>query len=182
MTRDHRPSPIDAYIGDLRRALARHGLSDEKMIDEVREHLVDAIAHAETEGLAEEEAARHAIERFGSAATVASACAKQGARVLERLLLVIALATGAAIAYIDSRPTWDDTGITAGALLLAGAALSYAAQRRAWVHAIALGVWIPMLTVVRHPDWRDVFMFLVLLVPLTGALIGLALRQLRRAV
>ena len=92
-------------------------------------------------------------------------------------LLVAALAIGGVIAYVDARPTWDDTGITAGSLLLSAAALSYFARRRAWLLAIAMGVWIPLLSIVRRPEWRDVFMFAVLLFPLTGVLLGRALRR-----
>jgi len=32
---------------------------------------------------------------------------------------VLALAAGIAIAYVDTRPTWDDAGITAGVLFVA---------------------------------------------------------------
>jgi hypothetical protein len=64
------------------------------------------------------------------------------------VLLVVALALGMGIAWVDTRPTWDDTGITAtvvfGSTLLLGAAF----PRRAWVWAIAVGIWIPVFNVV----------------------------------
>ena len=34
---------------------------------------------------------------------------------MQKLLVIVALALGLIIAYVDSRPTWDDAGITAGA-------------------------------------------------------------------
>jgi len=97
---------------------------------------------------------------------------------IDAWLLAAALAIGAMIAYVDSRPTWDDTGITAGALLLSSAALSYFVRRRAWLIAMAVGIWIPALALIRRPEWHALFMFLVTLVPLTGALIGQSLRRL----
>jgi hypothetical protein len=38
----------------------------------------------------------------------------------------LSLCAGIAIAWVDTRPRWDDTGVTAGALLLASAAASLA--------------------------------------------------------
>ena len=169
---------IDLYIDALRRALERRRLSDDGLVDEVREHLIDAAQRGRTDGLAAGEAEQQAIERFGSPQTVASAVAANRARRLDGWLLAAALAIGAAIAYVDSRPHWDDTGITAGTLLLSAAALSYFARRRAWLIAVAIGVWIPALALIRRPAWQDIFMFLVPIVPLTGALIGQGLRRL----
>jgi hypothetical protein len=34
----------------------------------------------------------------------------------------VGLLAGALVGYVDSRPTWDDTGITAGAVFLVSAA------------------------------------------------------------
>jgi hypothetical protein len=61
------------------------------------------------------------------------------------LLAAVACAVGLAIAYVDSRPTWDDTGVTAGALFAAGAAFGYLGRSRAWLWALLIGVWIPVL-------------------------------------
>ena len=37
---------------------------------------------------------------------------------MNKVLLVAALAIGGGIAYVDSRPNWDDTGVTVAAILL----------------------------------------------------------------
>jgi hypothetical protein len=65
--------------------------------------------------------------------------------VRNRLAVVGALASGVAIGLADSRPTWDDTGVTAFALLAAAGLLSYAAPRRAWLVALLVGVPTPLL-------------------------------------
>jgi hypothetical protein len=55
------------------------------------------------------------------------------------LLLPTALALGLAIAWIDSRPHWDDTGITVGLLFLSAAALTLLAPRRPWLVGLLVG-------------------------------------------
>ena len=51
------------------------------------------------------------------------------------LLTGMALAAGVTIAWVDTRPTWDDTGITAGGILVA-AALGGAFGMRPWLAAL----------------------------------------------
>ena len=51
------------------------------------------------------------------------------------LLATMTLVAGVSIAWIDTRPTWDDTGITAGALLVA-AALGGVFGLRPWLAAL----------------------------------------------
>jgi hypothetical protein len=53
------------------------------------------------------------------------AAARAAASRLPRRALIgaaIALIAGLAIAWVDTRPNWDDTGITAGLLLISAAA------------------------------------------------------------
>jgi len=52
-------------------------------------------------------------------------------------LLAVALVLGLLIALLDSRPGWDDTGITAGVLFCVTVLLGAAMPRRAWVWALA---------------------------------------------
>jgi hypothetical protein len=55
---------------------------------------------------------------------------------------VLAVCAGLAIAWIDTRPHWDDTGITVGALLIATALISLL-RVPPWL--VALLVAAPML-------------------------------------
>ena len=48
-------------------------------------------------------------------------------------LSLAALVVGLAIAWNDSRPTWDDTGITAGLLVMAAALFGVVDPRRWWL-------------------------------------------------
>lgn len=64
--------------------------------------------------------------------------------VASLVLLAVALAAGLFIAWVDSRPGWDDTGITAGLLCAVAAMIGTASPRRPWVWGLAVGGWIPL--------------------------------------
>ena len=59
------------------------------------------------------------------------------------ILLIVALALGAAIMWIDTRPSWDDTGVTAGLIFVATAAMGFLSPTRAWLLALAVASWVP---------------------------------------
>ena len=69
------------------------------------------------------------------------------AAVSNRLLVGLALAVvaGLAIADVDSRPGWDDTGITAGSLVLSAGVATFMAGRAPLLIALATGMWVPLL-------------------------------------
>jgi hypothetical protein len=92
---------------------------------------------------------------------------------MQRVLLAVALALGGLLAYVDTRPTWDDTGVTAGALLVISGVLGFLGPNRAWLWALALGVWIPLLAVVRAQNYWAI---LALVVAFVGAYCGMAIR------
>jgi hypothetical protein len=92
---------------------------------------------------------------------------------MQRRLFVVALAMGGLVAYVDSRPTWDDTGVTAAALLVMAGVLGFLGPARPWLWALALGVWIPLLAVVRTQNYVAV---LALVVAFVGSYVGAAIR------
>jgi hypothetical protein len=51
----------------------------------------------------------------------------------------LALCAGVAIAWVDTRPGWDDTGVTAGALVIAAAASSFAGIPPSIAAALVVG-------------------------------------------
>ena len=90
----------------------------------------------------------------------------------------IAVALGTSIAYIDSRPYWDDAGVTSFVLLVFAAFLGFLVPRRVWLWAIGIGVWVPLLAFVRLPAVASAPMFLVLVLTFAGAYGGRYLRVL----
>jgi hypothetical protein len=94
-----------------------------------------------------------------------------------RVLFILAVAVGLGIAFIDSRPTWDDTGITVLALLVSGALFGLVQPGRAWLWAIAIGIWIPLGAILRWHSIGSIMMLVVLVFPLAGAYAGMALRR-----
>jgi hypothetical protein len=65
----------------------------------------------------------------------------------DRWLGAAALAGGLTIAFIDSRPTWDDTAITVGALFTLSASIAAIAGRRPWLWGLLVGLWIPIFEI-----------------------------------
>jgi hypothetical protein len=165
------PPQVESYVQRLRRELRRHFIADPRILDEVRGHLVDAVERAreqEDSHAAEDEA----IERFGSPELVAAAFVADRTRIRHRCLLLAASLAGLAIAYVDARPTWDDAGMTAGAMALVAAALGLLGPERPWRWALAVGMWIPTYALVRTPTLGSIAMIVVLIFPLAGAYLG----------
>jgi hypothetical protein len=59
--------------------------------------------------------------------------------------VVAAALLGAGIAWLDSRPTWDDTAITAVALVTVSFVVSFVAGRRPWLTALLIGGPTPLV-------------------------------------
>ena len=66
---------------------------------------------------------------------------------MEKVLLVIAIGVGLLFAFIDTRPNWDDTGITVGAIVLSCGLLGALSPQRPWLWALAIGIWIPIFNI-----------------------------------
>jgi hypothetical protein len=96
-------------------------------------------------------------------------------KTFDWLLLLGALALGLLLAVVDSSPGWDDTGVSAAAVFAGAAAFGATRPARAWLWALAVGLWIPVLGIVVHGNYAA----LLALVPaLLGALAGAAARRL----
>ncbi len=93
----------------------------------------------------------------------------------QKVLLAAAVLAGILTAYVDSRPGWDDTGITAGLLFLTGSVVGLLVSSRPWLFALALGIWLPLAGVAfRH----DFLMLVTLFIPFLGVYLGWGLRLL----
>ena len=91
------------------------------------------------------------------------------------LLAVVAITLGLAIAWVDSRPGWDDTGITAVGLLTAGAVTAAISGRRPLLWALLVGAWTPLLEI---PASGDPAPLIALGFALAGSLLGYGLARL----
>ena len=92
---------------------------------------------------------------------------------MQKILLGIALAAGLFFAYVDSRPTWDDTGITVGAVLLTSGLLALIGFQRPWLLALAVGLWIPLYEVTSTHAYASI---VALVIAFIGAYGGWAVR------
>jgi hypothetical protein len=90
------------------------------------------------------------------------------------LMMAIALVLGLLIAFIDSRPGWDSTGITAGALLLGGGTAAYLGRTRPWLWALLVGLPTPVIEI---SSLAAVGSLLALLFASVGAAIGWGLSR-----
>lgn len=91
------------------------------------------------------------------------------------ILAVVATAVGLAIASVDSRPTWDDTGITAGAIFVSAFLIAALARRRPWLWALLVGGWVPVFALA---SGRDPAALLALVFAFLGAYAGFGLSRL----
>jgi hypothetical protein len=168
---------IDAYLASLTIELRKRGVVDVRIVEEARGHLADAAEQGIQRGRAADAAQRDAIARFGAAASVAATFASEKYRRLDQLLFVAAVLVGLAIAYVDSRPHWDDAGATAFFMVVAAGVLGFVAPRQPWLWALAIGIWIPLHSVARSRSAGSLAMLIVLLFPFAGACAGMALRR-----
>lgn len=90
------------------------------------------------------------------------------------LLLLLALGLGAGITWVDTRATWDDTGITAGLIVVSTAILGFLHPSRAWAFALAVAVWIPVIGLAHGHQAT----LLALAVGFAGAYAGAVARRL----
>lgn len=89
-------------------------------------------------------------------------------------LAVPATAIGLAVAYVDSRFTWDDTGVTFMLILLAAAALTALSGRRPWLWALLVGAWVPIFELGGRAGAASL---LALVAAAIGSAIGYALNR-----
>ena len=81
----------------------------------------------------------------------------------------IGFLVGLSIGYIDSRPTWDDAGITAGAVFLAAAVLAAARPRVFWLTGLAVGIPVLGMNVVLHSSYGSA---IAIGISLVGSVVG----------
>lgn len=91
------------------------------------------------------------------------------------LLFLIGLSLGLLICWIDARPNWDDTGISAGLIFLATGFLGLAMPKHAWIWALSVGIWIPFWNIILHNNYGSI---LALVIAFIGSYIGVFVHKL----
>jgi hypothetical protein len=165
--------------------LRARGLRSARIVEETSAHLDDVAQGLMRDGTVNvEDAERSAQERFGAPAAVASRFASQHFGVGALAVLAASLLVGFAISWVDNRPNWDDTGVTAFALLISGGAMALLVPRRPWLWAIAIWISLPAWNVAKAGALQPAMAawLIVLAFPMAGALLGtLVRRKLARA-
>src|SRR5215208_78136 len=164
---------IQTYLRKLEGQLWLRGIADQDDLAEIESHLMEAVERGLAQGLKLEEAESRALERFGSVKLMVATFEKERKDVMQNILVAVAALAGLFSAYVDASPTWDDTGILAGGLLLISGLLTLLGHRKPWLIALAVGLWIPLHDIYLSHDF---LMLLVLLFPLVGAYAGWAVR------
>ncbi len=95
----------------------------------------------------------------------------------QKILFACSVMLGLLIAYVDSRPPWDDTGITVFAILLGGGIIGLLLQKRPWLYALAFGIWLPLFSIFFKHDFM---MLITLIFPFIGVYAGWALHLVSR--
>jgi hypothetical protein len=80
---------LEAYLSRLQHELQKYGIVDTRIVDEVREHLVDAVVAGLQRGLPVDAAEHGAFVRFGPPEMVAAGFATERYRMLKRLVIVL---------------------------------------------------------------------------------------------
>jgi uncharacterized protein involved in exopolysaccharide biosynthesis len=82
------PGLVDAYLSRLRREFRQRGLDDD-IVDEAREHIIDAVVAGQQRGLSLEDAEREALDRFGAPEVVAAHAVAERDHMLMRFAAVL---------------------------------------------------------------------------------------------
>ena len=164
---------IQSYLRKLESVLWLRGLSDADTLAEVESHLLEATERGKQNGLDQATAEQEALKRFGSVHLVASTFMNERISLMQKILLGIALVAGLFFAYVDSRPTWDDTAITVGVVLLTSGLLALIGFQRPWLLALAIGLWIPLYEIITTHTYASI---IALVIAFIGAYSGWAVR------
>ena len=94
---------------------------------------------------------------------------------MQKTLFTLALGLGLLITYVDTRPNWDDTGVSAVAIFMSCALFGVMVPNRPWLWALAVGLWIPVLGIALKHNFGSV---LALLIAFAGAYAEMVCRKM----
>jgi hypothetical protein len=164
---------IQTYLRALERKLWLRASSNPETMAELESHLLESVEAGLHQGLGVDEAEEQALERFGSVKVIAHTFEKERKNLMQNVLLALGALAGLFFAYVDSRPTWDDTGILAGAILLTCGLIALIGYRRPWLLALMVGAWIPLRGIFITQNY---FSLIALIIAFIGAYGGWVVR------
>ncbi len=94
---------------------------------------------------------------------------------MQKILFTIALGLGLLITYVDTRPNWDDTGVSALVIFMSCTLFGVMGPNRPWLWALAVGLWIPVYGITLKHSFGSV---LALVIAFAGAYAGMAFRRM----
>jgi formate-dependent nitrite reductase membrane component NrfD len=90
------------------------------------------------------------------------------------IALIIGVVSGLSIAYVDTRPHWDDAGISVLMILSASFVSGAISPQKTWLIALSVGIWIPLFNIASTNNYSS----LIALVPaFVGAYAGFLTRK-----
>ena len=96
----------------------------------------------------------------------------------QTLTLVAASVLGVELGLVDTSPNWDDTGISAGVLVLLCLAFGALRAVPAWVTALSIAAWIPILNLAKSGNAESLMVVPIALVTAyAGSGISAAVRR-----
>jgi hypothetical protein len=91
--------------------------------------------------------------------------------ILSALLSVV---LGLAIAWVDSSPNWDDTGISVFLVLAAAFLCGFLAAKKPWLIALLVSSWIPLFSIFSTQNFGA---FLAFIPGFIGAYAGYLIKK-----
>ena len=91
------------------------------------------------------------------------------------IALFFSLLFGLLITWIDSQPTWDDTGMTVAAILIVSAFFGFIMKDRPWFWGLSVGIWIPLYNIIFYTNYTTI---LVVAFAFVGSYAGFLLCKL----
>ena len=76
------------------------------------------------------------------------------------LLMILAIGLGLIVTRIDTRPNWDDTGISMILLFSASAICGFFVPQYPWLIALSVSFWIPFYHVISAGNYGSMLAFI----------------------
>jgi len=164
---------ITLYLESLELEMKRNGSYHAEVLAEIEGHLHDSVEANLRRGLKQDEAEEDALKRFGSIRDVLSSFERERMTIMQKVLVAIAAAAGLFSLYVDTRPTWDDTGVLVFGILFVCGLLALIGYHRPWLLALAVGIWIPLHGIIVAHSFGSI---IALVIAFVGAYAGWGVR------